>query len=83
MEDLWRKIVEYRNFTENNGYFLERRKKQSLYWMNETIQESLQSRFYGNKDIQNKLEQLRKEVIEDKTSSFVAAQQIINYYFGK
>jgi LAO/AO transport system kinase len=83
MEDLWEKIVEYRAFTGNNGYFLERRKKQSLYWMNETIQESLQSRFYGNKDIQHKLEQLRREVIEDKTSSFVAAQQIISYYYGK
>jgi LAO/AO transport system kinase len=83
MKDLWRKIVEYRNFTEKSGYFMERRKKQSIYWMNETIKESLQSRFNGNKEIQQKLEQLRKDVLADKTSSFAAAQQIINYYFGK
>ena len=62
---------------------MERRKKQSIYWMNETIKESLQSRFNGNKEIQQKLEQLRKDVLADKTSSFAAAQQIINYYFGK
>jgi LAO/AO transport system kinase len=83
LKEIWQKIIEYRNFTEQNGYFHNRRKMQSLYWMNETIEESLRNRFYNNKEIKQKLHQFKQEVLEDKTSSFLAAQQIINYYFGK
>lgn len=81
MENLWQKIVEYKYYVEKSGYFYERRKKQSLYWMNETIQENLRIRFYNDKEIQQMLKKLEQEVLDDKTSSFIAAQQIINHYF--
>lgn len=81
MEILWKKIVEYKDLTEKSGYFHERRKKQSLYWMNETIQENLRNIFYSDKEIQQMLRRLKQEVLDDKTSSFHAAQQIINHYF--
>jgi LAO/AO transport system kinase len=83
MEEIWMKIKEYHDFTVKSGYFHARRKKQSLYWLSETIRENLHARFYGNKDIMQKLEQLRQEVLDDKISSFLAAQKIIRYYFSK
>ena len=57
LELLWAKIGEYRQHTLNNGFFNERRKQQSLYWMKEFIQESLLGRFYGNPGIRDKLAQ--------------------------
>ncbi len=83
LEKLWGKILEYRSFAEKSGYFLERRKKQSLFWMNETIQENLQKRFYGDKEVKQKLDKLKQDVLENKTSSFLAAQQILKEYFSK
>jgi LAO/AO transport system kinase len=83
MEALWSEIIEYKNFTEKNGYFNQRRKEQSLYWMNETIQENLRSRLNRDERIREKLNQLRQEVLDEKTSSFSAAQQIIDLYFRK
>lgn len=83
MDEIWAKIMEYRNHTENTGYFNAKRKKQSLYWMNETIDESLRTHFHGDARIQSRIEELQQEVLNEKISSFSAAQQILDEYFKK
>lgn len=81
IENLWQKILEYQSHSKNSGYFYERRKKQSLYWLNETILENLKSRFYSDMDIKRHLKKLKQDVLNDKISSFSAAQQILDRYF--
>jgi LAO/AO transport system kinase len=83
IKELWKKILEYQKLTVKNGYFADRRKRQSLYWMDETIMESLKNRFYQDVKVHEMLERLKKDVLEDKVSSFVAAQQVMAYYFSK
>ncbi len=81
IKEIWDKILSYKNHVNSNNFFTMKRKKQALYWMTETIDESLKTHFYGDPTIQKRLEQLRKEVLNNNLSSFAAAQQILNEYF--
>lgn len=81
LDELWSAIEDYCAYTSVNGYFQQRRKKQSLYWMEEFIQESLLNRFYGNEKVQQSLEKLKKEILADTKSSYMAARELLSSYF--
>jgi LAO/AO transport system kinase len=81
IDEIWGKILEYKHLTTENGYFTEKRRQQARYWMMETINEHLKSNFFKNKEINNMIGSLEQNVLEDKISSFVAAHQILDYYF--
>ena len=81
-EQIWDQVMKYKKYISSSGYFESRRKKQSLFWMDETIRDSLITNFYGNHKIQKRLDELNQEVLQNKISSFIAAQQILEYYFG-
>jgi LAO/AO transport system kinase len=82
MDTIWNSILDYRNYTKANGYFNERRRLQARYWMIETINEQLKAHFYSNVQIKEMLINLEDKVLSDKLSSFIAAQQILDYYFS-
>jgi LAO/AO transport system kinase len=81
IKQIWEYILEYRKYATTNGFFESRRKRQSLFWIDETIGESLIANFYSNNSIQKRLKKLNNEVLNNKISSFIAAQQILDYYF--
>lgn len=78
--DIWQKVENYRELTENNGYFSNRRNRQAIFWMHETIQEQLKQKFYQNPDISIKIKELEEMVLADKISSFVAAGTLLDLY---
>ena len=51
--------------------------------MYETINEQLKSNFYQNPEIQNRLVENEKKVLSDEISSFVAAKNLLDSYFGE
>lgn len=79
---IWDDILEYKAHTTANNYFAGRRRKQSLYWMHETIRESLRSAFFNNPQVKEKLRLLEEDVLNDSKSSFAAAKEILAYYFS-
>ena len=81
--EIWETIERYKSHTKANNYFDNKRKMQARYWMVETINDHLKSNFYSNEKIKTKLELLEQQVLQDKISSFTAAMQILDYYFGK
>ncbi len=81
--ELWDAINEYVKYTSDNGYFQNRRRNQSKYWMYETINESLRSSFYNSSSIQGMLEAIEKKVLEDQISSFTGAKELLDKYFKK
>ncbi len=82
ISDLWDMVLKYADMTKENGYFGKRRSEQSKYWMFESINEALQSNFYHNKDITKAIEVLEEKVTNEETSSFAAAQELLNMYFN-
>ncbi len=79
--EIWNMIKEYRELAKENGYFTHRRQDQAKYWMYESINEQLKGDFYHHPDIKNVLEATEADVLNEKTSSFVAAKQLLDTYF--
>ena len=70
-------------FTRKNGYFQRNRHRQAKYWMYETIDEALREHFYRNEEVAARIGEFEKMVLADRKSSFVAARELLNDYFGK
>ena len=68
---------------KQNGYFEYRRNEQAKYWMYETINEQLKNSFYRNEHIADSLKQAERDVQMGKMTSFVAANKLLDEYFGK
>ena len=73
----------YFAFVTANGYFERRRSEQSRYWMYETINEQLRARFYNNEAVAARLIAEEAEVLANRRSSFVAAKDVLDFYFSK
>ena len=79
--EVWEMISNYVSFTVNNHYFDERRMQQSKYWMYETINETLKNSFYNKPEIKKVLKKYEDSVLNEKMSSFVAANDLLSIYF--
>ena len=82
IEDIWQMVERYIAFTRENEYFGNKRNIQSKYWMYETINEQLKGNFYKNPEIQNLLIENEKKVLSNELSSFIAAKNLLDKYFG-
>lgn len=79
--EVWDMIDRYFDFVTSNGYFEKRRQEQARYWMYETIDEKLRSRFYNNPEIASMLELYEQRVLDNRLSSFIAARNVLDHYF--
>lgn len=83
INEVWETILEFVNYTKNNGYFMQNRRKQAKYWMYETINQILRDNFYQTDFIREQLQKYENEVLEGKMSSFMAAKELISQYYKK
>ncbi len=81
--EVWKMIDDYIAFVKQNGYFDYKRQEQAKYWMFETINEQLRDHFYRNESIEKMLELKQMKVLNNEQSSFMAAKDVLDYYFGK
>lgn len=80
IDAIWENIEKYKKQTLDNGYFHKKRNEQSIYWMHETIEEQLKSNFYNHPAIKESLQKLEGQVLSDKMSSFVAANELLDTF---
>jgi len=80
--EIWDMVVRYADFVKANNYFEFKRNAQSKYWMYETINEQLKGNFYHNSEIQNLLIESEKKILSNELSSFIAAKNLLDRYFG-
>ncbi len=83
IERIWNTIQKYITLTKDNGYFHKNRQKQDVKIMFESIDEKLKDDFYSDPGIRNKIDSFKQDILNDKISSYVAAQKLVNYYLGK
>lgn len=81
--EVWDMIDRYFAFVKKNGFFERKRQQQARYWMRETIQTRLLNNFYNNPDVAQRLAALEQDVLANRLSSFVAAGDILDYYFNE
>ncbi len=80
IEEIWQAVLDYKKTCTENSYFKNNRTKQSLYWMYESINQSLKDRFYHTEAVSRLLPELEKEVLNDRISSFAAAGKILSLF---
>ncbi len=78
--DVWDKIEGYKKQTAENGYFQAQRNRQSIFWMHETIQEQLKTRFYQHPLIKGGIAEIENSVLNNQKSSFAAAGELLKIY---
>ncbi len=83
IKEIWDMVYSYIAFVKNNGYFLHRRNEQSKYWMYETINEHLRDSFYHDPVVSEMLKVQEEAVLSGKVTSFSAAHQLLDIYFGE
>ncbi|MDE7473322.1 MAG: methylmalonyl Co-A mutase-associated GTPase MeaB, partial [Muribaculaceae bacterium] len=81
--EVWDMIDRYFDYVTANGYFERRRREQARYWMYETIDEQLRSRFYNDPEIAAMLAQREAAVLDNRLSSFIAARDVLQHYFSR
>ena len=81
--EVWDMIDRYFDFVTENGYFERKRRQQARYWMYESINEQLRNNFYRDPDIESLLADRERLVLENRQSSFIAARDVLDFYFSR
>ncbi len=82
IDRIWETLLEYERLTKENGFFEEKRKKQLLQILEESIRQKLIEHFYANKEIALKLQDFKIQIQQGRTTPYQAAEELLNYYFG-
>lgn len=82
IDKVWDMIDRYFEYVKKTGYFQQKRNEQAKYWMLETINERLRHDFYNRPEIRALLEQKEIRVLNNEQSSFTAAQDVLDRYYG-
>lgn len=80
MNRVWEIIESYRLQTGTNGWFAEKRRNQSVYWMDETISEQIKALFFSNAEIKNAHAKLTEDLKNGKITSYKAAQELMELF---
>ena len=83
IDRVWDMIDRYFAHVRANGYFEAKRRQQEKYWMRATINEQLLARFYNDDDVQRLLEAKEQMVLGNQQSSFIAASEVLKFYYDK
>ena len=76
--NVWEMVQDYMYKTKSNTYFETHRKNQNTFWLLQTIEERLKSRFYNRSEIKTEL-QAQIDLIEaGKTTPFAAAEYLLS-----
>ncbi|MDR1006433.1 MAG: methylmalonyl Co-A mutase-associated GTPase MeaB [Bacteroidales bacterium] len=81
IDKIWENVTKYVQITKANGYFESKRNEQNLRILSETIDFYLKEGFYNNDKIKDLLEKSRQDVLANKISAYVAAQNLVREYF--
>jgi LAO/AO transport system kinase len=76
-------ISQYVAFTKANGYFDKRRLAQSKQIMMAVIDQALHDHFYHQAEIKKLITRIEADLHNGKISAYVAAQMLIEKYFGQ
>ncbi|MFH5885299.1 methylmalonyl Co-A mutase-associated GTPase MeaB [Halalkalibaculum sp. DA3122] len=80
IEEIWEMIEEYISQTKENGFFRDKRNRQSRNWMYETIQNRLSDEFYSDSRVKQMLERVEQNVLNGEISPFKAANILLDQF---
>ena len=82
MEKVWSLIEKYRNQMVISGYFDEKRSRQAVYWMEETIDAQIRHLFFSNDAIKNSYDNYLEQLRAGRITSYKAAEALLQLYLS-
>ncbi len=82
IDETWKMIQHYGEFTRNNGFFEHQRVKQNLTWFRESIQHLLIQQLSKSDSIKLKIETLENQIIKSTVLPPRAAKEIVNDFLS-
>ncbi len=83
IENSWKIIQDHFRLMSESGFFLKRRMEQNKQILMETIEEGLKHHFFSRKDIAADLSSIEKDITKGRVNPYLAAQTLLERYFGK
>jgi LAO/AO transport system kinase len=80
IEHIEKVIHSFVDLTKRNNWFFQHRKEQDLFWMHESLKESILADFYQNNALKTKIERAEQNVMKGDLSSFEAADELFKNY---
>lgn len=81
IEEVWQLLQEYESLSKSNDYFNQNRQDQSVQIMEEMINNQLIDHCHQMPEIKKRIEVLQADILSNKISSYMAAQELIDAYF--
>jgi len=78
IDEIWKKIISFEEQVKRNQYFNYKRKQQNKFWLLQTINEQLKSRFYNRPEIREALHEQMQLVENSEATPFSAAKFLLN-----
>lgn len=80
IQEVWELIAEYEQKLKESGAFEKKRHDQNKFWLLQTINEHLKSRFYNHPEIKKLLKEQLEALENNKTTPFEAASFLLEQY---
>jgi LAO/AO transport system kinase len=77
VDEIWKAMQDYRDFTSKNGFFAKNRQDQAQFWFKEALRDGLFEQFYHNASVKNLLKRLEPEITAGRISPFAAASELL------
>ncbi len=77
IDEIWQTVQSFENSQKINGWFNENRKNQSLAWMHQTIEQTLQRNFRDNPLVKSQINAVEAKVILGEIGPFKAAEMLL------
>lgn len=78
--EIWEMIELFRQQTHHNGFFENNRKRQELYWFEESVKQLVLNHFYKHPEIEKLLVEKRKQLLNSSGTAYWQAQEVLNFY---
>lgn len=83
LEKTWEIIKSFENQTKLNGSYEKNRRSQDILWFREALKELILDDFFENENIVTEIIQTESSIINKKSTSFQAAEELFNKYLNK
>ena len=77
LEEVMRVMNEFVDWMQQRGLLEERRKKQNLSWLHETVRSGIVERFYHNPSVMEEVKKMEEAVAQGSLSPFQAAAELL------
>lgn len=83
IDSVWQNIRAYCETTKNNGFFTERRRRQSVEWLRSMVHEHLEETFYRNPAVSGAAGEIERQVADGTLPVSTAVKQLFEKWSAR